>query len=148
MTSTQSSTSGISNHTRRTGSLALGVTALLASALLTGCTPSGDVIDEDYAQVCQDRTTQERVEDSKCSEEGRSSSHFGWYFLPMVLNSSGSSTVIPRVGGKVSGGTTSIPSGTTARNGFAGDGQSVTRGGFGSSVKSGGNGGRSGSMGG
>ena len=148
MTSTQSSTSGTSNHTRRTGSVALGVTALLASALLTGCTPSGDVIDEDYAQVCQDRTTQERVEDSKCSEAGRSSGAFGWYFLPLIINNSSRSTVIPRVGSRVSGGITSIPSGTTARSGFASDGQSVTRGGFGSSVKSGGSGGRSGSMGG
>ncbi|MHA7238938.1 tRNA-dihydrouridine synthase [Arthrobacter sp. TMS1-12-1] len=148
MTSTQRSTPGDPTHVRRTGSLALGVTALLASALLTGCTPSGDVIDEDYAQVCQDQTTQERVEDSKCSEEGRSSSHYGWYFLPMIIHTSGRSTIIPPVGARVSGGTTNIPSGTTARRGFASDGQSVTRGGFGGSVKSGGSGGRSGSMGG
>ncbi|MHA7286276.1 tRNA-dihydrouridine synthase [Arthrobacter sp. MDT3-44] len=148
MNSTQSPTVGTTNRIRRSGSLALGVTALLASALLTGCTPEGDVIDEDYAQVCQDRTTQERVEDSKCSEAGRSSGAFGWYFLPMIINNSGRSTVIPRVGSRVSGGITNIPSGATARSGFSSEGQSVTRGGFGNSAKSGGSGGRSGSMGG
>ncbi|MBG6183873.1 hypothetical protein IWX65_001841 [Arthrobacter sp. CAN_A214] len=126
-------------RSRRSTSLAIGVTALLASAVLTGCTPEGEVIDADYAQVCQDRTTQERVEDSKCSEEGRSSGSFGWYFFAMGALNSGQTRSIPAVGFRLTNGVTSIPAGASARSGVAAQGSpSVSRNGFGSSVKSGG----------
>ena len=115
---------------RRSSSVALGVTALLSSALLTGCSPDGDVIDADYAKVCQDKTSQERAEDDRCSDDGVRSGVYGWYFLPM---GSGSRS-IPAVGAGLSGGTTSVPSGATSRSGVAPDGaSSVSRGGFGSS---------------
>lgn len=123
---------------RRSDAVVLGVTAVLASAMLTGCGPDGDVIDADYAQVCQDRTTEQRVEDEKCSEEGRSSGHFGWYFFPMGSKGSNTSRSIPGVGERLSGGVTSVPAGATAKTGVPADGSSsVTRGGFGSSVKGG-----------
>jgi hypothetical protein len=123
---------------RRSDAVVLGVTAVLASAMLAGCSPDGDVIDADYAQVCQDRTTQQRVEDEKCSEEGRSSGHFGWYFFPMGSKDSNTSRSIPGVGRTLTGGATSIPSGATSKAGVPADGSSsVTRGGFGSSVKGG-----------
>lgn len=114
---------------RRSPGVAIGVTALLASALLTGCSPEGEVIDADYAKVCQDRTTQERAEDDRCSDQGVSSGLYGWYFLAMGSGRRG----IPAVGSGLSGGTTSIPSGATSRSGVASDGSSVSRGGFGSS---------------
>jgi hypothetical protein len=115
---------------RRSSSVALGVTALLSSALLTGCSPDGDVIDADYAKVCQDKTSQERAEDDRCSEDGVRSGVYGWYFLAMGTGRRS----IPAVGSGLSGGTTSIPSGATSRAGVAPDGaSSVSRGGFGSS---------------
>lgn len=123
---------------RRSAAVALGVTALLASAVLTGCSPSGDVIDADYAKVCQEKTTEKRVEDDKCSEEGRSSGHAGWYFFPMGGSGSTTSHSIPAVGSKLSGGTTSIPSNASSKSGVSSKGStSVSRGGFGGSVKGG-----------
>lgn len=123
---------------RRSGAVILGVTALLASAVLTGCSPSGEVIDADYAKVCQDKTTQQRVEDDKCSEEGRSSGHAGWYFLPMGGRSNTSPHSIPAVGSALSGGTTSIPAKSSSKSGVSSKGaKSVTRGGFGSGAKGG-----------
>lgn len=113
----------------------LGISAVLASAVLTGCTPDGNVIDADYAQTCQDKTNQQRVEDSKCSDQGRSSGHYGWYFLPMGSSGSTATRSIPGVGSTLSGGTESIPSGSTAKSGISSKGStSVSRGGFGSSV--------------
>jgi hypothetical protein len=122
---------------RRNASLALGVTSILASALLTGCTPSGDVIDADYAKVCRDNQTQQRSEDTNCnSESGRSGGHYGWYFLPM--GGSNSSRSLPGVGQSLSGGVDSIPSGATSKSGVASKGSSaVSRGGFGGSAKGG-----------
>ncbi len=146
MTDTQAqSTAGY--RSRRSASLSIGVTALLASALLTGCSPEGEVIDADYAQVCQDRTTEERVEDSKCSEEGRSSGVYGWYFFAMGARSAAINRSIPAVGTRLNGGVTTVPAGASTRSGLPATGStSVSRGGFGDSAKSGG--GRSGSMGG
>lgn len=123
---------------RRSGAVVLGVTALLASAVLTGCSPSGDVIDADYAKVCQDKTSEKRVEDDKCSEEGRSSGHAGWYFFPMGTSGSTKSHSIPAVGSKLTGGKTSIPSNASSKSGVDSKGsKAVTRGGFGGSVKGG-----------
>lgn len=120
---------------RKSGAVALGISALLASAVLTGCAPDGSVIDADYAQVCQDKTNQQRVEDSKCSDQGRSSGHYGWYFMPMGSQGSTTTRSIPGVGSALSGGTDSVPSGSTAKSGVAAKGTtSVSRGGFGASV--------------
>jgi hypothetical protein len=115
--------------------MALGVTAILASALLTGCTPSGDVIDADYAKVCRDSKTQQRTDDKNCnSESGRSGGAYGWYFLPM----GSSNRSVPGVGQSLSGGTTSIPSNATSKSGVPSKGSSaVSRGGFGGSAKGG-----------
>jgi hypothetical protein len=146
MTDSQSPATADRHRSRRSASLSIGVTALLASAMLTGCTPEGEVIDADYAQVCQDRTTEERVEDSKCSEEGRSSGLYGWYFFAMGARSAAINRSIPAVGSRLSGGVTTVPAGASTRSGLPAAGSSsVSRGGFGDSAKSGG---RSGSMGG
>lgn len=130
------------NQQRQSSTVALGVSALLASAVLTGCTPDGNVIDADYAQLCQDKKTQERVDDSKCSEAGRGGSYYGWYFLPMGAADSGSTRSIPAVGSKLSGGATTIPQGATAKTGAPVKGSgTVSRGGFGGSAKGGSSGG-------
>lgn len=123
---------------RKSGAVVLGISALLASAVLTGCSPDGDVIDADYAQSCKDKTTNQRVEDEKCSDRGRSSGHYGWYFLPMGNSGSTAARSLPAVGAPLSGGVDSIPSGATAKSGISSKGSSaVSRGGFGGSVKGG-----------
>lgn len=121
---------------RRNASLTLGVTAVLASALLTGCAPNGDVIDADYAKVCRDNSTQQRTDDTNCnSSSGRGGGHYGWYFLPMNNSSSRS---VPGVGQALSGGTDSIPSTSSSKSGITSKGlPSVSRGGFGGSAKGG-----------
>lgn len=122
---------------RKSAAVTIAITGLLASAVMTGCAPGGDVIDADYAKVCQDRTTQQRVEDSKCSEEGRSSSVAGWYFIPMGSLGQNTTRSIPAVGQGLSGGQLSIPSASTSKTGVSSKGSSVSRGGFGGSSKGG-----------
>ncbi|MEH0108673.1 tRNA-dihydrouridine synthase [Tersicoccus sp. MR15.9] len=121
---------------RASTTVGLGVTAVLASALMTGCSPDGDVIDADYAQVCQDRTSQQRVEDDKCSDSGRAGGHYGWYFFPMGSRGSSNTRSLPGVGDRLSGGTTSVPAGASAKSGVPAKGSSsVSRGGFGGGGK-------------
>ena len=109
---------------------------MLASALLTGCGPDGTAIDADYAQVCEDRKTNQRVEDDKCSEAGRSSGHYGWYFYGMGSSGSTTRQTLPTVGAPLTGGVTSIPQGATSKTGVPTKGSTtVARGGFGGSAK-------------
>jgi hypothetical protein len=130
------------SRSRKSGAVILGISAVLASAVLTGCSPSGDVIDADYAQTCQDKTTKQRVEDEKCSDKGRSSGHYGWYFLPMGNSGSTSSRYLPSVGAPLAGGVDSIPPGATSKSGTPAKGAtSVSRGGFGGTAKGGSTGG-------
>lgn len=127
---------GTSN--RKSGAVVLGVSAMLASAVLTGCSPAGDVIDADYAQVCQDRDTQERVEDDRCSDQGRTAGHYGWYFFSTGPADSTEKRTVPKVGAPLSGGVTSIPQGMTSKSGIPSKGSStVSRGGLGTSAKGG-----------
>ncbi|MBA3800468.1 MAG: hypothetical protein H0X18_15515 [Geodermatophilaceae bacterium] len=79
---------------RSTG-VSLGVTAIMAAGL-TGCSSSAD-----YAAVCVDPQTEQRVDDDECDDDSDypgSGSGFFWYFL-------GASSRVPAVGGAVSGGT-------------------------------------------
>lgn len=126
------------NRGRKSAAVVLGISGILASAVLTGCTPGGDVIDADYAQVCQEKTTQQRVEDDKCSDQGRSSGHYGWYFLPMGNSGSNTPRSIPAVGSPLAGGVTSVPQGASTRSGTPSKGSTaVSRGGFGGTAKGG-----------
>jgi len=123
---------------RRTVVISLGVTALLAGTITAVVASQND--DEDYAQVCTDESTQQRVDDEKCEDSGasstagRSNSHYGWYFFPRGSR-------IPAIGSSVksySGGTSTLPKGSTAAKGFSSSGGSfskstTTRGGFGKS---------------
>ena len=116
----------------RSTSISLGITALMASSL-TGCSSSAD-----YAAVCVDPETQERVDDDQCDDDSDyngGGSGFFWYYL-------GASSRIPAVGQTTSGGTFSGSSlnGTVQRGGLPTTGGSsvksaTTKGGFGGSSR-------------
>jgi hypothetical protein len=123
---------------RRTVVVGLGVTALLAGTITAMVASSQE--DPDYAQVCFNDDTGERVEDTQCdnsSTEGRSSGIYAWYFY-----SRGAS--VPGLGQNRSGFpsyTRTVPSGAKASTGYSTKGGSVSRGGFGGSSKGGSTGG-------
>lgn len=118
----------------RSSAVTLGVTAVVASGL-TGCASSAD-----YAAVCVDPDTEQRVDDSQCDDDrdyDGSSAGFFWYYLA-------ASRVVPAVGARVSGGTFngSSLSGTVQRGGLPRTGGSTvksatTKGGFGGSHRGG-----------
>ncbi|MGP0221769.1 MULTISPECIES: Tat pathway signal protein [unclassified Paenarthrobacter] len=120
---------------RRTVVVGLGVTALLAGTI-TAVVASNEA-EADYAQVCFNEETGERVDDSQCnnsSSAGRSSGVYAWYFY-----SRGAS--VPAVGQNRSSYpsyTKTVPQGAKTSTGYSSKGGTVSRGGFGSSSKSGG----------
>ncbi|KRE74355.1 hypothetical protein [Arthrobacter sp. Soil762] len=115
---------------RRTVVVGLGVTALLAGTITAVVASNQD--EPEYAQVCFNDETGERVEDTQCnSSAGRSGALFAWYFY-----SRGAS--VPAVGQNRSSYpsyTSTIPSGAKASTGYSTKGGTVSRGGFGSSSK-------------
>jgi hypothetical protein len=118
---------------RRTVVVGLGVTALLAGTITAVVASNQD--EPDYAQVCFNDETGERVEDTQCnSSAGRAGGLYAWYFY-----SRGAS--VPGVGQNRSAYpsyTSTIPSGAKASTGYSTKGGTVSRGGFGSSSKGGG----------
>ncbi|MDR2254462.1 MAG: tRNA-dihydrouridine synthase [Arthrobacter sp.] len=129
--------------TRRRASVAvsIGVTATLATTL-TACSPGNRATDtsDEYARICRDATTQQRVEDEKCNEGGSGSHAHGFmpYFLFLGNNAR---TRVPAVGETATGGTSTLPAGKTARSGVSSKGETfargTARGGFGGSGKGG-----------
>lgn len=123
---------------RRTVVVGLGVTALLAGTI-TAIVASNEA-DADYAQVCFNEETGERVNDDQCnnsSSAGRSSAIYAWYFY-----SRGAS--VPAVGqnrNSYPNYTKTVPQGAKTSKGYSTKGGTVSRGGFGSSSKSGSSGG-------
>ncbi|WP_164205777.1 Tat pathway signal protein [[Micrococcus luteus] ATCC 49442] len=121
---------------RRTVVVGLGVTALLAGTITAIVASNED--EPEYAQVCFNDETGERVEDTQCnSSAGRGGALFAWYFY-----SRGAS--VPAVGQNRSAYpsyTSTIPSGAKASTGYSTKGGTVSRGGFGSSSKGGSTGG-------
>jgi hypothetical protein len=123
---------------RRTVVVGLGVTALLAGTI-TAIVASNEA-EADYAQVCFNDETGERVDDAQCdnsSSAGRSSAIYAWYFY-----SRGSS--VPAVGQNRSqypSYTKTAPQGAKTSKGYSTKGGTVSRGGFGSSSKGGSTGG-------
>ncbi|WP_337191439.1 hypothetical protein [Nocardioides flavescens] len=117
----------------RSHAVTLGVTALMAAGL-TGCATSAD-----YAAVCVDPATEQRVDDDQCDDDREydgTSSGFFWYYLA-------ASRAIPSVGSPVSGGTfrSSGLSGTVQRGGLPREGgttvkSATSKGGFGGSGRS------------
>jgi hypothetical protein len=139
----------------RSATVTLGLTALVATAL-TGC--GGDKPDPDYAAICVNPQTNERLDDDKCKDDHEYDGHSGgfyWFYMP-----SHGTYVVPPVGGHYTstGGTynvSSVRNGagkpvTVQRGGVPKTGgtiSTVTKGGFGksgSTGKSSGGGGRSG----
>ena len=116
----------------RSSSVALGITAVMASNL-TGCASSQSA---DYAAVCVDPETKERVDDDQCDDDSDYNGvggGFFWYYL-------GARSVVPGIGSTVSGGTYrgSTLNGTVQRGGLPTTGgstvrSSTTKGGFGGS---------------
>jgi len=123
---------------RRTVVVGLGVTALLAGTI-TAIVASNEA-EADYAQVCFNDETGERVDDTQCdnsSSAGRSSAIYAWYFY-----SRGAS--VPAVGqnrSQYTGFTKTVPQGAKTSKGYSTKGGTVSRGGFGSSSKGGSTGG-------
>jgi hypothetical protein len=118
---------------RRTVVVGLGVTALLAGTITAVVASNQD--EPEYAQVCFNDETGERVDDTQCnSSAGRAGGLYAWYFY-----SRGAS--VPAVGQNRSAYpsyTSTIPSGAKASTGYSTKGGTVSRGGFGSSSKGGG----------
>jgi hypothetical protein len=115
----------------RSSSVALGITAVMA-ANLTGCASSS----ADYAAVCVDPATEERVPDDQCDDDSDYNgvgAGFFWYYL-------GASSRVPAIGSTATGGTYrgSTLNGTVQRGGLPSTGgstvrSSTTKGGFGGS---------------
>jgi len=113
----------------RSTSISLGITAVMASSL-TGCATSAD-----YAAVCVDPETQERVDDDQCDDDGGGGTGFFWYYLA-------ARSIVPAVGQTATGGTFrgSSLNGTVQRGGLPTTGGSTvrsatTKGGFGGSSR-------------
>ncbi|MDQ0819889.1 hypothetical protein QFZ79_002181 [Arthrobacter sp. V4I6] len=123
---------------RRTVVVGLGVTALLAGTITAIVASKAE--DPDYAQVCFNEETGQRVEDTQCdnsSSAGRTSALYAWYFY-----SRGSS--VPALGqnrASYPSYTRTVPPGAKASTGYSTQGGTVSRGGFGSSSKGGSTGG-------
>ena len=121
---------------RRTVVVGLGVTALLAGTITAVVASNQD--EPDYAQVCFNDETGERVEDTNCnSSAGRAGGLYAWYFFSR-------GAYVPPVGQNRSTApnfTRTIPSDAKASTGYSTKGGTVSRGGFGTSAKSGTSGG-------
>lgn len=90
---------------------AVGMASVLA-ATMTACSASDSTpeVKSEYAKVCVDKTTTQRLEDEKCDDEHKSAHSVlpAWYFMHMATNGNNSRN-IPAVGQKVD---TSAKSGT------------------------------------
>lgn len=108
----------------------LGVSALAVVLGFWGCSSHDQgVSDDEYAQVCRDETTQQRVDDANCGDTDGTGhtgvgSHFAWFYLGSRLAGSGGS--VPAVGQRLSQGTTSRPSNGTIYSGIPSDGGSFS----------------------
>ncbi|MEV1286544.1 hypothetical protein [Micromonospora sp. NPDC049679] len=133
---------------RKSASVTLGVTSLLAVALTAACSPQrvdGSSDDgAEYGAVCGDPQTQERLDDDDCDDDSGHQSRGGWYFIPAgrpypakgqkvsggsFTRPSGGSTV--KYGGASPTGGTFAKSGGNAATGGGAESGSVSRGGFG-----------------
>lgn len=127
-----SATGKRSGTRRRSASVTLGMTAVLATALL-GCGGpdeqysggqqySGD--EDGYGAVCVEEDTQLRVDDDRCDDEFGNAG-LAWYYLPLGFRVGG-------VGQRVTGGSFAVPPGAqVSRGGVPREGGVVSRGGFG-----------------
>jgi hypothetical protein len=107
---------------RRSASVTIGVTAVLVTTLI-GCSASAEEEEYDYAAVCADQQTQQRVaDDDDCDDRGS----YGWYYIPV-------GTVAPAIGQTASGGAFNPAPDDEAvcYGGVPREGGEITQGGFG-----------------
>lgn len=92
----------MSPQSRRKSSQAVAIGAVTALAVaLTGCSSEDEQeTDAEYAQICVNQDTQERVEDNQCDDHTHSHSNFGWMWLPFFLGNNRANT-IPAVGQRI-----------------------------------------------
>ena len=135
----------------RKGRVALGSSAAVSASFLAACSQPAQA--PDYAGVCMDQKTQQRLADDRCDDSGGHYHHpgVGWVFFARGRNvpavgqkMTGYSTAVPKnltyskgsyspTGGKV--GADTIKEGTPIKGGANGKGAgSVTKGGFGSGI--------------
>jgi hypothetical protein len=114
----------------------LRLVPLVAAVLIaTGACTMAEPPDAQYAGVCVDQVTQQRIDDSRCGDyddEGRGSDS-GSYF---VWINTGSTHYVPGHGQRVEGsiGARTVPKGTPIAKGVPAQGgsmSSIQRGGFG-----------------
>ena len=105
--------------------LTLGITAGLAT-VLSGCSGEdmGTTVNEDYARICRDNSSEERIDDRECDTSSHNS-HAGWYFLPLYMNSGRD---IPAVGSKATEGETKLPAGKSYNSSIPREGSKVSSG--------------------
>lgn len=107
---------------RKSTVVTVGAVAVLTVALILSEDP-----DYDFAAVCVDEATKQRVDDDQCDGDHSHVGFYGgrgWYYVPR------GGTVAP-VGQQVSGGSTDLPFAERSYgSGFDRAGGIVTRGGF------------------
>jgi hypothetical protein len=134
---------------RKSASVTLGVTSLLAVALTGACAsrPVAQATDGgggEYGAVCVDPQTQERMDDDYCDDDTHHHSGGGWYFIPFgrsypgrgqrvsggSFTRPGGGSTVKYGGGSAGSGTFAKPGGSAATGGGT-ESASVSRGGFG-----------------
>lgn len=92
----------MSPTTRRKSSQAIAIGAVSALAIaLTGCSSDeAEAPENEYAQICVDEETQQRVEDKECEDTSHSHSNHSWMWLPFFLGNNRYNS-IPAVGNRV-----------------------------------------------
>lgn len=130
----------------RSAAVSIGLTALMAASL-TGCSSDDDET-ADYAAICVNPETQERIDDSNCRDDREyngSGAGFFWFYM-----ATRGGAFVPPIGGRYSAGTGTFagsslraPQGGTAtvqRGGLdtkGGNIGTIARGGFGKAGKGG-----------
>ena len=88
---------------KRYAAVALGLVGLISASALVACGSSDGVQQaSDYTEICQDRDTGERVDDSHCNDHDHYP-HSSWYYLPPSVY------FIPSVGTRIGGGSYDRP---------------------------------------
>jgi len=136
----------VTERRMRSAGITLGLTALVAASL-TGC--SNDDDQPDYAAICVDPQTDQRASDDNCKDEREyhgSGAGFFWFYM-----ATRGGALVPPIGGRYNAGngTYTIPQSRPAGTGTSGsptikrggldpgggDIGTISRGGFGKSVK-------------
>lgn len=129
---------------KRSSAFVMLSSVAVLSAGLTGCSSEGSLVEPDAVRVCQDVKTEKRVEDASCNTQSGSNPAAIWYYYALMNNGNRTNVNIPAVGQPLKGGSTTVPAGATnitegftPKGGSSAQAPKVTKGGFGSTGKSG-----------